>query len=84
MTEFLRGRAIAALKIVDRHLAQAEFMAAGRPTVADLSICGYLYFGDELTIDLGVYPNVQGWLGRIAALPGWRHPYDLMPRAFAG
>ena len=84
VTEFLRGRAIAALKIVDRHLAGAEFMAAGRPTVADLSLCGYLYFGDELTIDLGVYPHVQGWLGRIAALPGWRHPYDLMPRAFAG
>jgi glutathione S-transferase len=84
VTEFLRGRAIAALKIVDGHLAKAEFMAAGRPTVADLSMCGYLYFGDELTIDLGVYPNVQAWLGRIAALPGWRHPYDLMPRAFAG
>lgn len=84
VTEFLRGRAIAALKIVDRHLAETEFMAAGRPTVADLSLCGYLYFGDELTIDLGDYQNVQGWLGRIAALPGWRHPYDLMPRAFAG
>ncbi len=84
VTEFLRGRAIAALKIVDRHLAGTEFMAAGRPTVADLSLCGYLYFGDELTIDLGDYPNVQGWLGRIAALPGWKHPYGLMPRAFAG
>ena len=84
VTEFLRGRAIAALKIVDGHLAGAEFMAAGRPTVADLSLCGYLYFGDELTIDLADYPNVQGWLGRIAALPGWKHPYDLMPRAFAG
>ena len=84
VTEFLRGRAIAALKIVNGHLAGAEFMAAGRPTVADLSLCGYLYFGDELTIDLADYPNVQDWLERIAALPGWKHPYDLMPRAFAG
>jgi len=84
VTEFLRGRATAALKIVDGHLAAAKFIAGGRATVADLSMCGYLYFGDELTIDLGVYPNVQRWLGRIAALPGWKHPYDLMPRAYGG
>lgn len=84
VTEFLRARAIAALKIVDGHLAAAEFMAGGRATIADLSLCGYLYFGDELTIDLGAFTNVQSWLGRIAALPGWKHPYDLMPRAYGG
>jgi glutathione S-transferase len=22
---------------------------------------------------------MDAWLGRIAALPGWQHPYDMMP-----
>ena len=25
------------------------------------------------------YPAIDAWLGRIAATPGWKHPYDLMP-----
>jgi glutathione S-transferase len=30
--------------------------------------------------DLGAtHPHVHAWLGRIAALPDWRAPYDLLP-----
>jgi glutathione S-transferase len=29
------------------------------------------------------YPHVLGWLERIKSLPGWKHPYDLMPRSKA-
>ena len=25
------------------------------------------------------HPAVAAWLGRVAALPGWRAPYDLLP-----
>jgi glutathione S-transferase len=84
VTEFLRGRVVTGLKIVDGHLAGREYMVGSQATIADLSMCGYLYFGDELSVDLAAFPNVQAWLGRIAALPGWKHPYDLMPRAFEG
>ena len=81
VTEFLRGRAIAALKIADSHLAQMPFLIGKRATIADISMCGYLYYGDELTVPLEPYTHVQNWLDRIKALPGWKHPYDLMPRA---
>jgi glutathione S-transferase len=84
VTEFLRGRVQGALQIVEGHLAGRDFLVGGRATIADLSMCGYLYFGDELGVDLTVYPHLQSWLGRIAALPGWKHSYDLMPRAFGG
>ena len=84
VTEFLRGRVIAALKIVEGHLGGSDFIVGRRATIADLSMCGYLYFGDELSVDLAVYPHLQSWLGRIAALPRWKHPYDLMPRAYPG
>jgi glutathione S-transferase len=83
VTEFLRTRAINALKVVDGHLAGQPFVIGKRATIADLSMCGYLYFGDELTVPLESFTNVLNWLDRLKALPGWKHPYDLMPRAYA-
>jgi glutathione S-transferase len=80
VTEFLRQRAVNALKIVDASLAKRSFLVGDRLTIADLSLCGYLYYGSELPFDLDVYSNITVWLGRIRAMPGWRHPYDLMPR----
>lgn len=81
VTEFLRTRASNALKVVDAHLAQTPFMIGKRATIADLSLCGYLFYGEELTVPLEPHINVLKWLDRIRALPGWKHPYDLMPRA---
>ena len=37
----------------------------------------------ELPIDVRIlsatHKNIAAWLDRIKALPGWKHPYDLMP-----
>ena len=52
-------------------------------TIADLSMVGYLYYGDELTVPLGNFAHIRAWMDRIKALPGWKHPYDIMPRAAA-
>lgn len=82
VTEFFRMRAVNALKVVDGHLARQPFMIGKRATVADLSLCGYLFFGEELTVPLEDFTNVLNWLDRLKALPGWKHPYDLMPPAF--
>lgn len=81
VTEFLRARAIAALKVADARLAGTPFVIGKRPTIADLSMCGYLFYGDELTVPLEQFVHVEKWLDRIRSLPGWKHPYDLMPRA---
>ena len=51
-----------------------------RATIADFSLCGYLFYGDELPFDLNSFANVQNWLDQIRNLKGWKHPYDLMPR----
>lgn len=80
VTNFLRGRAQASLKIVDAHLSSQHYLVANQPTIADLSLCGYLYYGDELGLSLQPYDNVRAWLDRIQSLDGWQHPYDLMPR----
>lgn len=78
LAEF-RKRAQAAWKILDTHLAGREFVAAARPTIADLSLCGYLFFDDEMDVDWQAYPNLRAWLCRIRALPRWKHPYNLLP-----
>lgn len=79
VTDFLKGRLISALKVLNGHLEQHIFVAADRPTIADLSLCGYLFFSDEFGVSWDDYPAIGSWLERIEALPGWVHPYELMP-----
>jgi glutathione S-transferase len=81
VTEFLRGRVLNSLKIVDSHLAHSDFIIGKRPTTADFSMCGYLFYGDELPFDVSDFTHVQNWLDRIKSLKGWKPPYELMPRA---
>ncbi len=76
---WLGKRAGAALTVLDRHLSANRWVAADRVTIADLSCVGYLFFDREFGHDLAAYPNIERWRGAIAALPGWKHPYDLMP-----
>ena len=78
---FLKGRAEIAFGIVDTHLASRAFMLGERPTIADLSMAGYVFFSPEETgFDIpAAYPSIDAWRNRIKALPGWRHPYELMP-----
>ncbi len=80
VTEFLRQRFRNALTIVDGHLTSQPFLVGGRATIADLSLCGYMFYGEEIPLLLDPYPNVLHWLERIKSLPGWKHPYDLIPR----
>lgn len=63
--------------MIDSHLSDGRyFMLGAEPTIADFSLCGYLYFADEAKVT--VPSRVSAWLTRLAALPGWQHPYVLM------
>ena len=82
VTEFLRARVRAAFAIVDGHLATAPFMVGGRPTIADLSLGGYMFFTEATGLSLEEeFPHIVAWTKRIAALPGWKPPYELLPAA---
>jgi glutathione S-transferase len=78
---FLRGRLDDYLRILQGHMETRAFVAGDRPTIADLSMIGYLYFPkDESGYDLAAsHPAIRAWLDRVAALPGWVAPYDLLP-----
>jgi glutathione S-transferase len=79
--EFLKGRIAGALAIAAKHLTSTPFIVGDVPTIADFSMCGYLFFPpEEFGFDIAAdHPPIGAWLARIRALPGWRHPYDLMP-----
>jgi len=68
-----------ALGVLDRHLEGRNWVAGDAPTLADLACCGYLYYPEPWGFDRKALPHIDRWLDRIAALPGWKHPYDLMP-----
>ncbi len=76
---FLMGRAKVALKILDKHLEGRDWIVGDSMTIADLSCVGYMYYTDEFLADMTPYPNIHRWRNEIAAIPEWRHPYDLMP-----
>jgi glutathione S-transferase len=82
VVEFLRTRARSAYGIVDRHLAARDFLLGDRPTIADLSLAGYVFYDEPTGIDRKKeFPHVEAWAARIASLPGWKHPYAMMPDA---
>jgi len=78
---FLKGRADSALGILDKRLAGRPYLLGAEPTIADFSLVGYLYYPpEEFGFDIAAeHKNIAVWLGRMKALPGWAHPYDLMP-----
>ncbi|WP_296425219.1 glutathione S-transferase family protein [Yoonia sp.] len=78
---FMAMRLASALKIMDAHLEGRNWLAGEEMTIADIACAGYLFYDENFTFDRTDYPNIDRWLDRIAAQPGWKHPYDLMPRA---
>jgi len=81
-TEFLRGRVVDAYKVVEKHLKERTFLVGERPTIADFSLAGYVFYTEETGLDRrSMFPAIAAWSDRIAALPGWKAPYELMPTA---
>lgn len=76
---FLQGRMKAAYKVLDARLSGREWLADDVPTIADFACCGYLYYPEPFGFERADWPHIDAWLDRIAGLPGWKHPYDLMP-----
>jgi glutathione S-transferase len=74
-----RKRAENAWLILDAHLDGRRYVVADRPTIADLSLCGYVFWPEEIGVDWDHYPHLRDWIARVRDLPGWVHPYALMP-----
>jgi len=79
--KFLGGRVDIEYNIVEKLLSNRDYIVGSQPTIADISLCGYLYFPtEESGYDIGkTYPAMSRWLERLKALPGWKTPYEMLP-----
>jgi glutathione S-transferase len=59
------------LGVLESHLDGREWLVGDNPTIADVANYAYIAHAPEGDVSLQNYPNVQAWLGRIAALPGF-------------
>ena len=78
---WLRARLDNAFGIVDKHLTSRAFMVGSAPTIADFSLCGYLFYPVEES-GYAVEPrfaHIAAWLARLRGLPAWASPYDILP-----
>jgi glutathione S-transferase len=80
---WLRGRVDNAFGVLEKHLAGRAFVVGSTPTIADFSLCGYLFYPlEESGYEVqGRYPNISQWLQRLQQLPGWASPYSMLPGA---
>ena len=76
-----RGRLDDFLGILETHLQANAFAIGAKPSIADISMMAYLHYpSDETGYDFAnSHPAISAWLGRMAALPGWKSAYDLLP-----
>jgi glutathione S-transferase len=73
-----KGIAAALVGAVEGHLAEGrEFAAAGRYTIADIALYGYLNVAHEAGLDMEPFANVNAWRERVRRQPG--HVDDLEP-----
>lgn len=76
---FNLGRLKIAYKILNAHLEGRDWVVGDSLTNADLTCCAYMFYPEPYGFDRKAWPNIDAWLDRIASMPNWKHPYDLMP-----
>lgn len=65
------ARAHAILALIEAELDGRAWIAADRPTIADVALYSYIARAPEGNVDLAAYINVRAWLERIETLPGF-------------
>jgi glutathione S-transferase len=60
-----------ALNALEGRLQANDWLALGRPTIADVACFPYTETAPEANLPLEPYPGVVAWLARCKALPGW-------------
>lgn len=59
------------LALLENHLQESLYLAADRPTIADVAVYTYVAHAPEGGVSLQDYPLVRGWIERIETLPNF-------------
>ncbi|KAJ9601962.1 hypothetical protein H2200_013521 [Cladophialophora chaetospira] len=66
-----KARGVKSLKVLETKLEKSDWLALGRPTVADIAIYVYVALAPMGDISLEPFAAVKAWLERVKALPGY-------------
>ena len=69
--ESRRGGGYMALDVMEKQLSDNDFIANDAYSIADIALFAYTHVADEGGFDLTNYPQVQAWLQRVEAQPGF-------------
>src|SRR5437870_1868731 len=70
MASLYGPRAIAALKVLERHLAGRRWLVGDGYSVADISLFAYTQLAPEAGHELAAFPALEAWLQRVREQPG--------------
>jgi len=59
------------LPLIEQHLSEHQWLAMGRPTIAECAVFPYIALSWEGGMSLEPYPAIRAWIERIKALPGY-------------
>jgi len=65
-----REGALAALDLMDKHLATRKWFVADQFSLADICLFAYTHVADEANFDLEAYPAIVKWMERIMTMDG--------------
>jgi len=69
-----------ALRVMENHLKQNDYFAAGRYTIADIALYAYTHLAHLCDYELGTFPAIRRWIDRVESQPGYV-PMDWQPVA---
>jgi glutathione S-transferase len=69
--ESRQGGGYMALDVMERELSDSDFIANDKYSIADIALYAYTHVADEGGFDLDNYPQVNAWLRRVEAQPGY-------------
>jgi glutathione S-transferase len=66
-----RAAGVAALKLMDEHLATRDWFVGDAPSLADICLYAYTHVAEEGGFALAPFPAVRAWIARVEGLPGY-------------
>lgn len=78
LKDFFRPNTLRGMDLIERHLADHQWLALGRPTLAEFVCHPMVSVWRDAELDIADYPATAAWLERFQALPGWTEPEAML------
>jgi glutathione S-transferase len=62
-------------RVLDAHLADKNFVACGRLTIADFQLASMATYWREADIPFQAFTNITRWIDNLMRIPAWANPW---------